>query len=183
MLQDETEKQRRENELLKSLDDYLETIKTLRKTQCGTNKADKKIDETLLVLATAVKEKVDYIVEGSRPYRRKQKWFSRWLDKLAEKRAAREEKRAIKQAEMEEKRAAEAERKTQEEMRKEQAKAAEKQGEEAQESEENKTAQLEHQNAESARLEQSSLSQPRLLEQQTPVEVVDEQQTAPHKEE
>lgn len=183
MLQDETEKQRRENELLKSLNDYLKTIEVLQETQCGTNKANKKIDETLLIIATAIKEKVDYIVKESKPYRRKQNWFSRWLDKLAEKRAAREEKRAIKRAEMEEKRAAEAERKTQEEMRKEQAKAAEKQGEEAQESEENKTAQLEHQNAESARLEQSSLSQPRLLEQQTPVEVVDEQQTAPHKEE
>lgn len=181
MLQDETEKQRRENELLKSLDDYLKAIAVLQETQCGTKKADKKIDETLLVLATALKEKVDYIVEGSRPYRRKQRWFSRWLDKLAEKRAAREEKRAIKRAERE---AAEEERRAQEEMCKERIEIAEKKRKKsATESEGDKPAQLEHQNTESVRLEQSSLSQPRLLEQQTPVEVVDEQQTAPHKEE
>lgn len=180
MLQDETEKQRRENELLKSLDDYLKTIEVLQETQCGTNKANKKIDETLLIIATAIKEKVDYIVKESKPYRRKQNWFSRWLDKLAEKRAAREEKRAIKRAERE---AAEEERRAQEEMCKERIEIAEKKRKKsATESEEGKTAQLEHQNTEQAQLEQSSLSQSRLLEQQTPVEVIDEQQTTTRQE-
>lgn len=154
---EETEKQRRDNELLKSIDDYLNTIKELREVNCGTRKADKKIDETLLLLACATKEKIDCVINESKRFRKKQSLLSKWKDKRAERKRIKAEKKAIEEAEKEEPQ---------------------------EENEEKNSGLIEYAKTENAKLAPSQLSKHRLLGQQTNVEVVeDEKQDNPSKEE
>lgn len=78
MLNDkQIEKEQRDLEKLKTVDDYVYSIRVLSGVVCGTKKADKKIDETLVILVEALYEKYKYIIDISKPYRKKQGFFSK----------------------------------------------------------------------------------------------------------
>ena len=80
-----TEREERDLEKLKTTEDYINEIKFVSDVVCGTKKADKEIDETLTLLAVALKAKYKYIIKISSPYRKKQGFFSRLRDKSLER--------------------------------------------------------------------------------------------------
>lgn len=123
-----TEKELRDLEKLKTTDDYIEEIRRVKETVCATKKADKKIDDTLELLATALYDKYKYIIDISKPYRKKQGWFSKIADwreerrlKKLRKKAEQEEKDQQKKAAEQEKEAAEQKKTAKEDTKSEQS--------------------------------------------------------------
>ena len=94
-----TEKELRDMEKLRTTDDYKEEIRSLSEVVCNVKKADKKIDETLLLLTNALNEKYKYIIKQSKPYRKKQGFFSMLRDWLATRREQKQNKEPSKPAE------------------------------------------------------------------------------------
>lgn len=78
-----TDKEQRENEKLKSPEDYILAIRTVSTAICNAKKADKKVDDILFMLAEALYDKYKYIIALSRPYRKKQSVWSKISDYFA----------------------------------------------------------------------------------------------------
>lgn len=78
-----TDKEQREQEKLKSPEDYILAIKTVSSAICNAKKADKKVDDILLMLADALYDKYKYIISLSKPYRKKQSVWSKISDYFA----------------------------------------------------------------------------------------------------
>ena len=91
-----TEKEQRDLEKLKTADDYVYAIRVVSEVVCGTKKADKKIDDTLLMLVDALYEKFKYIINISKPYRKKQSLFSKISDYFTIRRLNKEQKKENK---------------------------------------------------------------------------------------
>ena len=87
-----TDKEQREQEKLKSPEDYILAIRTVSTAICNAKKADKKVDDILFMLAEALYDKYKYIIALSRPYRKKQSAWS----KIADYFALRRERKAFK---------------------------------------------------------------------------------------
>lgn len=81
-----TEKEQRDLEKLKTVEDYIDEIDRVKDSICYSKKADKKIDSTLELLAEALYDKYKYMIDISRPYRKKQGIFSKIADCFREKR-------------------------------------------------------------------------------------------------
>lgn len=93
-----TERELRDLEKLKTTDDYIDEINRVKSAVCETKKADKKIDDTLELLAGALYDKYKYIVNISKSYRKKQGLFSKISDWREERRLKKLGKQAEKQA-------------------------------------------------------------------------------------
>lgn len=78
-----TDKEQREQEKLKSPEDYILAIRTVSTAICNAKKADKKVDDILFMLAEALYDKYKYIIALSRPYRKKQSVWSKISDYFA----------------------------------------------------------------------------------------------------
>lgn len=78
-----TDKEQREQEKLKSPEDYILAIRTVSTAICNAKKADKKVDDILFMLAEALYDKYKYIIALSRPYRKKQSAWSKISDYFA----------------------------------------------------------------------------------------------------
>ena len=78
-----TDKEQREQEKLKSPEDYILAIKTVSSAICNAKKADKKVDDILFMLAEALYDKYKYIISLSKPYRKKQSVWSKISDYFA----------------------------------------------------------------------------------------------------
>ena len=78
-----TDKEQREQEKLKSPEDYILAIRTVSTAICNAKKADKKVDDILFMLAEALYDKYKYIIALSRPYRKKQSAWSKIADYFA----------------------------------------------------------------------------------------------------
>lgn len=78
-----TDKEQREQEKLKTPEDYILAIKTVSSAICNAKKADKKVDDILFMLAEALYDKYKYIIALSRPYRKKQSVWSKISDYFA----------------------------------------------------------------------------------------------------
>ena len=78
-----TDKEQREHEKLKTPEDYILAIKTVSSAICNAKKADKKVDDILLMLADALYDKYKYIISLSKPYRKKQSVWSKISDYFA----------------------------------------------------------------------------------------------------
>lgn len=78
-----TDKEQREHEKLKTPEDYILAIKTVSSAICNAKKADKKVDDILLMLAEALYDKYKYIISLSKPYRKKQSVWSKISDYFA----------------------------------------------------------------------------------------------------
>ena len=78
-----TDKEQREQEKLKTPEDYILAIKTVSSAICNAKKADKKVDDILLMLAEALYDKYKYIISLSKPYRKKQSVWSKISDYFA----------------------------------------------------------------------------------------------------
>lgn len=87
-----TDKEQREQEKLKSPEDYILAIRTVSTAICNAKKADKKVDDILFMLAEALYDKYKYIIALSRPYRKKQSAWS----KIADYFALRRERKVLK---------------------------------------------------------------------------------------
>lgn len=87
-----TDKEQREQEKLKSPEDYILAIRTVSTAICNAKKADKKVDDILFMLAEALYDKYKYIIALSRPYRKKQSAWSKISDYFA----LRRERKAFK---------------------------------------------------------------------------------------
>ena len=87
-----TDKEQREQEKLKSPEDYILAIRTVSTAICNAKKADKKVDDILFMLAEALYDKYKYIIALSRPYRKKQSVWSKISDYFA----LRHERKAFK---------------------------------------------------------------------------------------
>ena len=87
-----TDKEQREQEKLKSPEDYILAIRTVSTAICNAKKADKKVDDILFMLAEALYDKYKYIIALSRPYRKKQSVWSKISDYFA----LRRERKAFK---------------------------------------------------------------------------------------
>ena len=87
-----TDKEQREQEKLKSPEDYILAIRTVSTAICNAKKADKKVDDILFMLAEALHDKYKYIIALSRPYRKKQSAWSKISDYFA----LRRERKAFK---------------------------------------------------------------------------------------
>ena len=87
-----TDKEQREQEKLKSPEDYILAIRTVSTAICNAKKADKKVDDILFMLAEALYDKYKYIIALSRPYRKKQSVWSKITDYFA----LRHERKAFK---------------------------------------------------------------------------------------
>lgn len=80
---EETEKQQRDKALLKTLEDY----KNIRQVCVEmSNGCTHHLRDAIKDIEIAVKEYVDYVLSISRPYRKKQRFWSRLKDKRLEKR-------------------------------------------------------------------------------------------------
>ena len=62
-----TDKEQREQEKLKTPEDYILAIRTVSTAICNAKKADKKVDDILFMLAEALYDKYKYIIALSRP--------------------------------------------------------------------------------------------------------------------
>ena len=80
-----TERQERELEQLKTLDDYLDLLKVLDET-AGEVENPTPIDKVMLSVSKAMTKKVKYILSISKKYRQRQGFFSVMADKRQEKR-------------------------------------------------------------------------------------------------
>lgn len=80
------EKEMREQEKLRTKEEYQDEIKAVSEVVCNVKKADKVIDETLVMLAKAMQEKYAHIIKVSRPFRKRQSLFSRLRDWFSAKR-------------------------------------------------------------------------------------------------
>lgn len=78
-----TDKEQREQEKLKTPEDYILAIKTVSSAICNAKKADKKVDDILFMLAEALYDKYKYIISLSKPYRKKQSVWSKISDYFA----------------------------------------------------------------------------------------------------
>ena len=78
-----TDKEQREQEKLKSPEDYILAIRTVSTAICNAKKADKKVDDILFMLAEALYDKYKYIISLSKPYRKKQSVWSKISDYFA----------------------------------------------------------------------------------------------------
>lgn len=78
-----TDKEQREQEKLKTPEDYILAIRTVSTAICNAKKADKKVDDILFMLAEALYDKYKYIIALSRPYRKKQSAWSKISDYFA----------------------------------------------------------------------------------------------------
>ncbi len=78
-----TDKEQREHEKLKTPEDYILAIRTVSSAICNAKKADKKVDDILLMLADALYDKYKYIISLSKPYRKKQSVWSKISDYFA----------------------------------------------------------------------------------------------------
>lgn len=87
-----TDKEQREQEKLKTPEDYILAIRTVSTAICNAKKADKKVDDILFMLAEALYDKYKYIIALSRPYRKKQSAWSKISDYFA----LRRERKALK---------------------------------------------------------------------------------------
>ena len=68
-----TDKEQREHEKLKTPEDYILAIRTVSSAICNAKKADKKVDDILLM----------HIISLSKPYRKKQSVWSKISDYFA----------------------------------------------------------------------------------------------------
>ena len=98
-----TESERRDLEKLKSTEDYINEIRIVSDVVCGSKKADKEIDDTLLMLVQALKEKYKYIIANSKAYRKKQSVFAKISDIFAQRKRKKLEKQIEKETAMHEK--------------------------------------------------------------------------------
>ena len=98
-----TESERRDLEKLKSTEDYINEIRIVSDVVCGSKKADKEIDDTLLMLVQALKEKYKYIIANSKAYRKKQSVFAKISDIFAQRKRKKFEKQIEKETAMHEK--------------------------------------------------------------------------------
>ena len=83
-----TERQEREYEQLKSFEDYTDLIKELDDLASSVSNGeviDKEISKSIECVSRAMRQKVKYIVNISKSWRRKQSWLSAKKDKRLEK--------------------------------------------------------------------------------------------------
>ncbi len=83
-----TERQEREYEQLKSFEDYTELIKELDDLASSVSNGeiiDKEIFKSIACVSKAMRQKVKYIVDSSKSWRKKQSWLSVRRDKKIEK--------------------------------------------------------------------------------------------------
>lgn len=98
----------RDMEKLRSIDDYISEIKTVSELVCESKKADNKVGEILEMLTDALYEKYDYIIKESGVYRKKRSIFGKIHDYFEKKREIRrerkQEKKELKQKKAQEER-------------------------------------------------------------------------------
>lgn len=87
-----TEKELREDEKLKTVEDYSNLINNIKAMICENKKADNEINKILFSIAKTLGKKVNYILKISIPYTKKQSIFSKWRDYRLKKQEEKEEK-------------------------------------------------------------------------------------------
>lgn len=84
-----TEREERELERLKTIDDYIEEFTKLE--EASAIMPVKQLDKIINLLSKALCKKYKYVINYSAPYRKKQSWFSILKDKREEKRRKKED--------------------------------------------------------------------------------------------